>query len=742
MLDRAAGNETETPRPRRHTTPSAGCRPPEPALGLPALLAVLQRRRAPLIAVALLVPLAALVALNQVSPRYTATGALIFEPPEYKLQELQSILRSDPANEAVMASQAEIIRGRRVVERVAQQLALYDKPEFNPALRPPALINRLLAMVLAPFAAPEPAQTLGSGPPIDDNRNAALLAVQGAFNVQPVKTSHVLEISFTSADRILAAAAVNAAMDVYVKEQLGAKFRAVHHANDWLEARVVELRDQVRDAEDRIAAYRAKQGMVQGMHAGLDAEQISHLTEGLVRARNDLAAAEGRLDAAGGSQGAAAQAAIAPSVVQLRAQQEQLAAQLESLQSRAGPSHPDVIGLRTQLSQAQRAVTTEAARVVAASQAEVRAAREHVAALEQILGEAERASDRGSAAQVSLNAMMRDADASRGLLQVVSERVQQTAQQAAVEAPDAHEISLALPPIRPSYPRTGQMMAVASAAGVMLGLLAVYLLELTDGTFRSGEDIRTVLGLPCFALIPEVRRRTLGRLSVDAYAAQKPHSPLAEQVRALRAGLWLGPTRPRVIAITAGRPAEGKTVVALALARAAAMAGERVLAIDCDIRHHSFCHRMHVDMEPGLADVLRGQATLDQVVRTESASDLHYIPAGSTDADLLGLLMAESAAELLKRLRQEYDLVVLDAPPVAPMADARVVAAIADATLLCVRWHSTPRATALHALEMLEDVQAKIVGVALTRVNPRAHVRSGYADAEVYHHRYGRYFRE
>jgi len=151
---------------------------------------------------------------------------------------------------------------------------------------------------------------------------------------------------------------------------------------------------------------------------------------------------------------------------------------------------------------------------------------------------------------------------------------------------------------------------------------------------------------------------------------------------------------------------------------------------------------MHVDMEPGLADVLRGQATLDQVVRTESASDLHYIPAGSTDADLLGLLMAESAAELLKRLRQEYDLVVLDAPPVAPMADARVVAAIADATLLCVRWHSTPRATALHALEMLEDVQARVVGVALTRVNPRAHVRSGYADAEVYHHRYGRYFRE
>jgi capsular exopolysaccharide synthesis family protein len=286
------------------------------------------------------------------------------------------------------------------------------------------------------------------------------------------------------------------------------------------------------------------------------------------------------------------------------------------------------------------------------------------------------------------------------------------------------------------------MLAAAAAAGVMLGLLTVYVLELTDRTFRSGEDIRAVLGLPCFALIPEVRRRMLGGLSVDAYAAQKPHSPLAEQVRALRAGLWLGPARPRVIAITAGRPAEGKTVVALALARAAAMAGERVLAIDCDIRQHSFAHRMHVDAEPGLADVLRGHLTLEQVVRTEAASDLHYISAGSTDADLLGLLLAEPAAELLQRLRQDYDLVVLDAPPVAPMADARVVAAIADATLLCVRWHSTPRGIAQHALEMLEDAQAKVAGVALTRVDPRVHVRSGYADAEVYHPRYGRYFRE
>ena len=99
-------------------------------------------------------------------------------------------------------------------------------------------------------------------------------------------------------------------------------------------------------------------------------------------------------------------------------------------------------------------------------------------------------------------------------------------------------------------------------------------------------------------------------------------------------------------------------------------------------------------------------------------------------------------ARLLQTLRQDYDLVLLDAPPAQAVTDARVVAAIADATLLCVRWRSTPRGVVLHARELLEEAHANVVGAILTQVEVRVHVRSGYADAEVYHPRYGGYFRE
>ena len=183
---------------------------------------------------------------------------------------------------------------------------------------------------------------------------------------------------------------------------------------------------------------------------------------------------KGKLDAASGRAGAAAQAAIAPSVVQLRARHDQLSAQLQSMLGRLGASHPDVQAVRAQLADVDRTVAAEIGRVVAAIDADVRADRERVVALQRDLSEQQAQTARDAQAQVPLNAMLRDAEASRGLLQSVLERIQQTAQQPSVETPDAHEISLALVPNRPSFPRTGPWMAAAAAFGIVLGLLLVY----------------------------------------------------------------------------------------------------------------------------------------------------------------------------------------------------------------------------------------------------------------------------
>jgi capsular exopolysaccharide synthesis family protein len=591
----------------------------------------------------------------------------------------------------------------------------------------------LIRRVFAPAADPDGDLP---GPRLDPDRNATLRAVRAALTVTPVKASHVLEVSFTAEDPVIAAAGANNAMDVYVKAQLGAKYGAVAKAREWLEQRRDELRRDVRREEDAIAQYRARNGLVEGMHARLGSEQISLLTENLEHARNTLAEAEAKLDAASGRVGAAAQAAIAPSVVQLRARHDQLSAELQSMLGRLGSGHPEVQALRAQLADADRTVAAEVGRVVSAIDADVRAGRERVSAMQRDLTEQQAQIALDAQAQVPLNAMLRDAEASRGLLQTVLERIQQTAQQPAIQVPDAHEISLALVPDRPSFPRTVPWMAAATAFGIVLGLLLVYVRELSDGTFHTGDDVRVVLGLPCLGLVPRVAPRKLRASSVEEYVTHRPHSVLAEQLRALHAGLSLAPERPRVVAVTAAQAKEGKTTLAHALACVAALNGERVIVVNCDVRHPA-----HRDGK-GLVECLREQATLAEVIRHHPVSGADFLPSGGGEPNALGLLMSPTMARVLQTLRHDYDLVLLDTPAAEAITDARVIASLADATLFFVRWRATSRAAALHALELLEEAHATVVGAALTQVDVNVHVRSGYPDADVYHPRYGGYFRE
>jgi polysaccharide biosynthesis transport protein len=749
MLDNPADAAGSDPAPaNRHGTPGLRSVPGLEGGGRVAL-AALRRRKFWLLGCMVAVPLGAYIALQNTTPLYLAKGTLIYEPTDYRGRELQSIVRTEPPTEAAMASQAEILQGRWVAQRVAERGNLFANPEFNSALRPPSFKARAIAWLRGLLwtppeeDTPETAQAAEPiGPMPSPERDRTVAAVQAALHASAVRFSHVIEVTFTAQDKRVAANAVNHAMDAYIKDQSSKKQGLVRKSADKLRQDEGELRETVRRAEDSIAAYRAGHALFQGMHAGLDAEQNTHLAEDLVRARTDLANAESRLDAARGRAGATAQAAIGPSVVRLRAQQEQLTAQLQAQGARLGPHHPETESVSRQLAETDRSINAEIARVVAATEADRRAAAGRVAILEQNLKDSQAEADKNAQAQIPLNAMVRDAEAARAQLQSVLERIQQTRQQSAIETPDAHEISIAVEPEQPSWPRTIPLMTAAAAAGVFLGLVLVYLLHLADRTLHSGEDARAATGLPCFALLPEVRGRALGHLRVEDYVVRRPLTMFAEQVRALRASLWLGVHRPRVIAVTAARPGEGKTLLTLALGRSASLAGERVLAIECDMRQPSFHRRLRDEEGPGLADLLKGQATLEDIIRKDTLSGMDFIQAGTRGGDILTLFLSEAMGHLLAELRQDYDLILLDAPPVQAMTEARVVAAIADATILCVRWRATPRDVLDNAMNLLEEAHATTIGTVLTRIDPRAYVRAGSADAEIYHRRYKRYYSE
>jgi polysaccharide biosynthesis transport protein len=741
MLDRPADNTGAMPAdpgPQRPDQPRGS-----PHETLAGFLSAVRQRRKTLIAAIVLIPLCAYLTLRQVTPLYTATGSLIYEPSEYKARELQSILRADPTTEAMMASQAEILRSLHIAQKVAERANLFNNPEFNVALRPPGPIHHIVSIVrwLLGMETDAPAEPV-YGPSPDRTRDQTMLAVQEALHATPVRLSHVIEVTFVADDPFIAAAAVNNAMDAYIKEQYAAKHRAVDSANGLLEKQAADLRREVRQVEERMSTYRTDHALSQGMHAGVETEEITHLTEDLVTAQSERAAATARLDAARGRAGAEAQAAVAPSVAQLRAQQEQFAGQMKAQQARLGSAHPEAQSLARQYADGQRALNAEIVRVVAATAADQHVAAERVDALQAILVKAKTAAESSARAEIPLNAMNRELEAARGQLQSVLERMQQTSQQANVESSEAHEISQAIPPERPTFPRMTQMMAASMVAAVFLGLLLVYILQLADGSVRSGDDIRVLTGLPCLALIPEVRGRALGHLKMHDYVVRRPLTAFAEQVRSLRVGVSLDVDHPQVITLTSAGPGDGKSIVTLSLGRSAQLDGDRVLAIECDVRQSTFQQRLNGGPMPGLLDVLRGEMPWRNAVQDDQITDMKYITAGKPGSDALGLFLSERMRQLLREVRDHYDLILLDAPPVGTMTEARVAASLSDATLLCVRWRSTTSKTLLHALEVLRDAHATVIGTVLTRVDPRVHLRSGCADSAVYHRRYKAYFRE
>ncbi|HEX8374056.1 MAG TPA: CpsD/CapB family tyrosine-protein kinase, partial [Geminicoccaceae bacterium] len=261
-----------------------------------------------------------------------------------------------------------------------------------------------------------------------------------------------------------------------------------------------------------------------------------------------------------------------------------------------------------------------------------------------------------------------------------------------------------------------------------LALLA----EALRNGFRSGEEIEAELGVPTLGLVPQTRR------PVEA-ALRQPRAAFTESVRAMYVALAADPGAAasglnggRVLAVTSALPGEGKTTIATALACVLAADGHDVLLVDADLRRPSAHRALGLSAARGLTDVLSGDADLDAMLLGEPGSRLRVLPAGTRQASPVGLLASAEAAGLIAELRRRFDVVILDTPPLLPVADARVLARLADEVVLVLRWGRTRRSAARLALRHLVESGATVAGVLISRVDPRRHATYGYGDAAAY----------
>lgn len=284
----------------------------------------------------------------------------------------------------------------------------------------------------------------------------------------------------------------------------------------------------------------------------------------------------------------------------------------------------------------------------------------------------------------------------------------------------------------PFSPRPVRNLALAAVLGLLLGTGAAVLRESLDTSIQGPDEVRDVLGLP-----------TLGAIAFDADAGARPlivhaepHSARAEAFRQLRTNLQFVDvdTAPRSIVVTSSVPEEGKSSTVANLAIALSQAGVRVAVVDADLRRPRIAEYMGLEGAIGLTDVLVGRVALDDVLQPWGTDGLLVLPSGRTPPNPSELLGSRHMRELLGRLEQRVDLVLLDAPPLLPVTDAAVLSTFASGAMLVVRAGRTRKEHAARAVEALRGVDAHVYGAVLSMVAVKG---PGAARYGYYGHAYG-----
>jgi capsular exopolysaccharide synthesis family protein len=372
-------------------------------------------------------------------------------------------------------------------------------------------------------------------------------------------------------------------------------------------------------------------------------------------------------------------------------------------------------------------------------------ARQRVLSLEASLTGGKGPLEGNNAASVELADLQRKADAASALYESLLNRAKQTSAEQGEETSDARVVSHAKVPLRPSVPN----VALNLALGLMLGLAgsvgAVLLMETLDSGLATSEDVERVLGLPHLGAVPLLDSTTGGKpstVSPGQFILSKPLSAFAEAFRNLRTSILFSKVDSpvRVILVTSALPGEGKTTTTFCLGRSMALAGAKVVVVDCDLRRRNINELLQIEPEVGLVEVLQGTASLEEALLYDEPSGAWFLPlakSAHTPKDLFG---SAAMDRLIENLRAQFELILLDTAPVIPVSDTRILAPKADVVVFLVQWRKVPRKAIEGAISLLKSVGADIAGVALTLVDARLQAKYGYGDSGYYYRSYRKYY--
>jgi exopolysaccharide transport family protein len=719
-------------------------------------LRILRRRLIIVIATPIILVAAAVVFIKAVQPLYTATATVLIDLKRANVADPDRppVPANLPTDDAAVESQVMLIHSVAVLQRVVETLKLTEDPEFTPQ---PGILDPVLNPIRRMLSTPEP-DTDRDPEATAKARSVELL--QKRLKVERQRTTFLADIYVSAWDATKAARIANAIADSYFIEQVRSKYDATKIANDWLNRQIEDLRTRVVDADNAVADFRAANNLIAAQGVTVNDQQITDLNNKLIEARAQTAEARAKYDQARAiadsrNAGAISEALSSETITRLRAQYGELTKNAADLSSRYGRRHPLVTAAIAQVRDTEQRINEEISRILEGRRHEFEVAEAREQSLRKSLEDLQDVSTVSGQAQVRLRELQRQADSSRILYESFLARYKETSAQESLEMPDARIVTRAEVPIRPSFPRPLLTIAFALVLGVALGGVLAMVADYIDPRIKSLQQAEVVTGIPSIAAIPIVNLRELARLArrgrrelqgydpklarllpaamqppLLRYAIDQPTSIFAEAVRAVRLAVQHAAQQKRgaargergqITMVTSAVDGEGKTTLATNLAFSFAMMGVRTILVEGDLRSPALTRALCPRAPTGLVEVATDKTPLHQSILVDQSTSLSILPAPSPSNSgfLAEFVFSNGMSAILQELRRHYDMVIVDAPPLIPLVDGRMLGEYADHIILAARWDRTPQDLLSRAVDHLEYVQDRVIGTVLTQVDLR-----------------------
>lgn len=742
-------------------------------MGLAEFLDVLRRRWVAVAAVVVVIGAASWWQLRRDIPHYSAQVLLQRHRGDLRpLAGAPAVVPGAPTLDGFIASELEILKSRSVLAAVVDSAGLRfrledpriprgqiitsvrlapEVPSGSYALAPvgdSVVLRSAVGQVLA--TAPRngqldgPGISIGLAPALPQEAvpfflvsdDEALRGLRSALDVRHVQGTTLIRARYTTPDPDLAAAVLNTLAAAYQQHSAGQEKAGAAHRREVIAQQLAALADSMTTAQEALLDYQRQSRSLDPRLEGqavaaalLDAQndlrslrfRESLLTAVVLSLRTEGAGNEAfrRLVALGGDILPGAQA-LYDRLQELETERQRLTA------SRYGftPQGPQVQVLDSLIaaSKAEALGITEESLTLLRTRRTAAEARQRE--LQQRVGELPEQAMIFQRLQQRVDAVQRIAD-------VLVEKFYEALIPESGGSGGVEVVDPAVPPAGPDPMPGSSRLFFGLLVGFALGVGAAFGLEYLDATVRYPWDAESVVGLPIIGIVPELKLRPHPRGGAGP-AAIDPSGPGVESFRMIRTTLrFVRADRPQVIAVTSPGPGEGKSLVAANLALAIRQQTARVLLVDADLRRPVVHRLLPMEREPGLSDVLVGEAEAGDAIRALTPHNLSVLPAGTISPNPAELLGSEAFARFLSYAREHFETVIIDSPPVLSVADATVIAPVVDGTLVVACVNQTHRQALVHAVEQLSLVKGSVLGVLLNRA-PATGAYRRYAYYEAY----------